>query len=192
MGYMKTVKRSMFWIFYILLLPIAFMVWIDKVAFNSKGIFAFFACLLSLLPGKTGSLLRVAYYYHTLENCSKDTAIGFGSFFSQREACIGKFVSIGAYSILGKVEIEDHVLIASRVSIPSGKRQHSTEKLILEKVRIGESTWIGEGAIVMADVGQRCIVSAGSVVTRPLPNDIIAIGNPARPLKKESLKMDVG
>jgi acetyltransferase-like isoleucine patch superfamily enzyme len=35
----------------------------------------------------------------------------------------------------------------------------------------------------MADVGANCIVSAGSVVTKPMPAGMTAIGNPARFLK---------
>ncbi|MBD3315030.1 MAG: hypothetical protein GF344_04530 [Chitinivibrionales bacterium] len=47
-------------------------------------------------------------------------------------------------------------------------------------VTIGERTWIGEGAVVMDNVCADSIVSAGSVVTKPAPDNITAVGNPAR------------
>ena len=40
--------------------------------------------------------------------------------------------------------------------------------------------WIGSGAVVMADVGRDTIVGAGAVVTRPLPDRVVACGVPAR------------
>jgi len=47
-------------------------------------------------------------------------------------------------------------------------------------VEIGENSWLGNGTILLADVGARCIVGAGTVVTKPLPDGVIAVGNPAR------------
>jgi acetyltransferase-like isoleucine patch superfamily enzyme len=47
-------------------------------------------------------------------------------------------------------------------------------------VRIGAGAWIGSTAVVMADVGCHSVVGAGSVVTRPLPDYVIAAGAPAR------------
>jgi virginiamycin A acetyltransferase len=53
----------------------------------------------------------------------------------------------------------------------------------LRPVRIGEGAWIGNGAIVMADVGRHTIVAAGAVVTKPLPDYAIAAGIPARVIR---------
>jgi acetyltransferase-like isoleucine patch superfamily enzyme len=47
-------------------------------------------------------------------------------------------------------------------------------------VRIGQGSWVGSGAIVMADVGRHCVVAAGAVVTRRIPDFAIAAGVPAR------------
>ena len=54
----------------------------------------------------------------------------------------------------------------------------------IEKARpitIGEDTWLGGGVIVCPGVtiGKRCIIAAGSVVTRDIPDDSLAAGNPA-------------
>lgn len=48
-------------------------------------------------------------------------------------------------------------------------------------ITIGEDCWLGGGVIVCPGVriGDRCIVAAGSVVTRDIPDDSLAAGNPA-------------
>jgi serine acetyltransferase len=53
-------------------------------------------------------------------------------------------------------------------------------------VRIGAGSWIGAGAIILADVGRGCVVGAGAVVTRPLPDFAVAAGVPARILRFRS------
>ncbi|HET9059951.1 MAG TPA: sugar O-acetyltransferase [Acidimicrobiales bacterium] len=52
-------------------------------------------------------------------------------------------------------------------------------------VTIGAEVWLGAGAIVLPGVtiGDRCMVGAGSVVTRDLPPDSLAVGTPARVVK---------
>lgn len=156
--------------------------------------FDFFAKFFSHFPGKTGQYLRTSYYLITLDECHCDLAVAFGSFFSHPNARVGRGVVIGANSIIGTAVIGDNVLIGSRVSVLSGKYQHggalqtggvdSKSPPRFERVEIGEKCWLGEGCIVMASIGAESVVSAGSVVNKPLPPDSIAVGNPARALKK--------
>lgn len=49
-------------------------------------------------------------------------------------------------------------------------------------VTIGSDVWIGSGAIILPGVtiGSRTVVGAGSVVSRSLPDDVLAVGNPCR------------
>jgi len=49
-------------------------------------------------------------------------------------------------------------------------------------ITIGDDGWIGGGAIICPGVtiGDRCIIGAGAVVTKDIPDDSIAVGNPAR------------
>jgi maltose O-acetyltransferase len=51
-----------------------------------------------------------------------------------------------------------------------------------EPIMIGDNVWLGGGAIVLAGVtiGDNTVVGAGAVVTRDLPANVVAVGNPAR------------
>jgi acetyltransferase-like isoleucine patch superfamily enzyme len=46
-------------------------------------------------------------------------------------------------------------------------------------VAVGRGSWVGEGAIIMADVGEQCIVSAGAVIVKDMPAACLLAGNPA-------------
>lgn len=52
-------------------------------------------------------------------------------------------------------------------------------------IAIGENTWLGGGVMVLPGVaiGRDCVVGAGSVVTRDLPDGVVAVGNPCRVLR---------
>jgi acetyltransferase-like isoleucine patch superfamily enzyme len=152
----------------------------------------FVACsqLLSLIPGMVGAYVRSAFYFSTLEKCSWEIHVGFGSIFTHRGVALARNVSMGSYCVLGHVDIGEGVMMASRISIPSGKRQHFDEQgrvtsdARFDTVRIGPACWIGEAAVIMADVGRGCIVSAGSVVVQAMPDGCIVGGNPAKVLKQ--------
>ena len=54
-----------------------------------------------------------------------------------------------------------------------------------QPVRIGNDCWIGANVVICpgVTVGDRCVIGAGSVVTRDIPDDSIAVGVPARVLR---------
>lgn len=54
-----------------------------------------------------------------------------------------------------------------------------------EPITIGDNVWLGGGVIVLAGVsiGDNTVVGAGAVVTRDLPANVVAVGNPARPVR---------
>lgn len=186
----KTAKLIVFSIGLILTSPLIFGSWVEKVLTGSEQVFVTFSQLLSWAPGLIGSYLRAAYYFGTLEHCSWEVHIGFGCVFSHRGAGLANRVSMGAYCVIGLASIGSNVRLASRISIPSGKRQHLTDRGELgpttryDRVAIGSGCWLGEGAIIMANVGDQSIVSAGAVVTSEVPHSCIVGGNPATVLKK--------
>ncbi len=52
-------------------------------------------------------------------------------------------------------------------------------------VTIGDDCWIGGGAIICPGVaiGNRCVIGAGAVVTKDIPDDSLAVGNPAKVIR---------
>jgi acetyltransferase-like isoleucine patch superfamily enzyme len=152
-----------------------------------------FSQALSLVPGKTGSFLRNAFYRLAMTACHPDVTIQFGTLFSQRDTEIGPSVYIGPQCNIGRCRMEAYCTLGSGVHIMSGKRQHffgdpqtpiKDQGGVFEKVVIGEDTWIGNGALVMASVGKKCVVGAGAVVAVPVPDYAIMAGNPAKQISQ--------
>jgi virginiamycin A acetyltransferase len=144
---------------------------------------------LSLLPGLPGMYIRRAFLSVALERCAPTSVVEFGVTFSRAGARLDDNVYVGSFSNLGLVHLERDVLIASGVHIPSGPETHGSDSTDLairdqpghrQLVRVGAGSWVGSGAIVMADVGRDCIIGAGAVVTHPIPDRSVAVGVPAR------------
>jgi acetyltransferase-like isoleucine patch superfamily enzyme len=169
--------------------PLWLLAQLEQRLWRGEAVYLTGAQLVALLPGILGNYLRGAYYRMTLDVCAWETSIGYGSLFTHRGASVAPNVSTGAYCVIGHARIGAGTMFGSRVSVPSGKRQHfdddgrlSTESRF-ETVSIGPGCWIGEGAIVLADVGERCVISAGAVVIKDVPARSIAGGNPAKVLR---------
>jgi len=88
------------------------------------------------------------------------------------------------------VYIGEHVMIAPNVTITatghpvdSNLRRPGTQFSI--PVRIGNDVWIGSSVVILPGVtiGDRSVIGAGSVVTRDIPDNVIAVGNPCRVLR---------
>ncbi|EMI44594.1 acyltransferase [Rhodopirellula sp. SWK7] len=151
--------------------------------------------LLSLLPGTSGSYLRVAFYRFALKECSPTATIAFGTMFSKVGAEIHDNVYIGPRCMIGLVTISEDTLIGPSVQIPSGRHTHGIQRLDTpirlqpgrqEQIHIGRDCWIGAASIVLANVADQTVVGAGSIVTKPLPPRRIAAGNPAKVLTQRS------
>jgi virginiamycin A acetyltransferase len=154
-----------------------------------EGWFAFGAELFSMIPGKIGIYIRRGYYRRCLDECPDDVHIGFGTTIAHPQVRVGRRVYIGNRCTIGKVVLEDNVTVGSNVDILSGRRQHDfhdLERHVLEQggsfeqIRIGCSSWICNSAVIMAEVGDNCVIGAGSVVVKPIPPCAVAVGNPAR------------
>jgi putative colanic acid biosynthesis acetyltransferase WcaF len=91
-----------------------------------------------------------------------------------------------------RVFIEDHVALAHDVYIATGNHDYSdiTMSYMNRPSRIGRGSWIATRVFIGPGVviGEHCVLSAGSVVTKSVPPWSIAIGNPAKVIKKRSLK----
>jgi virginiamycin A acetyltransferase len=147
---------------------------------------------LARIPGLRGEYLRRAFLSQVLKACHPTATICWGTVFSKVGARIEERVYVGASCHLGLVHLERDVLLASGVHVPSGSQTHGTSAVgvpireqpgTLSVVRIGQGTWVGSAAVVMADVGRDSVVAAGAVVTKPLPDRVIAGGVPAKVIR---------
>ena len=128
-----------------------------------------------------------------LEKCSLNCHIGFLSFFSHRNSIVEENVYIGPLSIIGNAKIGTGSLLSSRVSILSGKNQHvkrpdgkwaPSDYRRFKRINIASNVWIGEGAIIMADVGAGSLVAAGAVVNNDIEGNCLVAGNPSKIIKE--------
>ncbi len=151
--------------------------------------FAGWSQAFALVPGLMGVYLRKAFYKLALGEYGEGACITFGTVISHPTARIGRDVYIGAYCVLGAVTLEADVLVGSHVSVMNGSRQHGIERLDIPvreqpghwpRVTVGRDTWIGDRAVIMADVGRHAVVAAGAVVTKPVRDYEIVAGVPAR------------
>jgi acetyltransferase-like isoleucine patch superfamily enzyme len=111
-------------------------------------------------------------------------------------------VTIGDRVLIGKgsgvvahhtVEIGDDVFTGHHVYITDANHGYEDRTLPIGKqfaptrpVRIGSGSWLGHGTVVLpgSDIGRNVVVGAGSVVTGPLPDFSVAVGNPARVIRR--------
>lgn len=178
----------------LLVLPFAALELGLRAAFGKDVWFASQAEFFSLFPGKTGSYLRNAYYYLTLKECPFNLRLLIGTMFTHAEARVGQRVYFGAHCSIGTTRIGDDCMFADHVYVLSGRHQHGTaadtamqdQPQQFEEVAIGRNVWIGTNTVVMADIGDDCIIGAGSVVTKPIPPNSVAVGNPARVIRSRS------
>lgn len=90
-----------------------------------------------------------------------------------------------------KVTIGDNVMIGPNVGIYTpnhpinGSERRNAEEIILP-VTIGNDVWIGGSVTILPGVtiGNNVVVGAGSVVTKDIPSNSIAVGNPCKVIKK--------
>ena len=102
------------------------------------------------------------------------------------------FVNSGAVILdVGRVTVGADVQIGPNVQIltpthPLDPELRRSGAEAAEPIAIGDNVWLGGGVIVCPGVtiGRDTVVGAGSVVTRDLPPGVLAVGNPARVIRK--------
>jgi virginiamycin A acetyltransferase len=191
----KLVKAAVLAICYALVFPSGCFARLAHRVSGSGLLSDFFAQSYALVPGLPGRLSRACYCQQTLKRAFLDLDIGFASVITKIDASIGRGVLITGYTTIGLADIEDGAVVANHVSILSGRYQHNfvdSKTGILEGtgtyslVHIGTESFIGENSVIMATVGAHSIVGAGSVVVKPIPDYVVAAGNPARVIRQRS------
>jgi maltose O-acetyltransferase len=84
-------------------------------------------------------------------------------------------VTIGDFTLFGPAV---QIYAATHPMDAQARRKRESGK----PVEIGADVWVGGGAIILPGVkiGSRAVIGAGSVVTRDVPEDVFAAGNPCR------------
>ena len=138
---------------------------------------------------------------------SGKSSFGFANRYGSRpELVIGDDVFIGhgcSLTAAQSIRIGDHALIAGHVQIQdidghpldaAKRRAHEpTPYEAIAPVSIGDDVWIGTGAVILKGVviGDRSVVGARAVVTKPVPPDVVVAGNPAKIVRRlNSIKGD--
>ncbi|MBO9621047.1 MAG: sugar O-acetyltransferase [Niabella sp.] len=93
-----------------------------------------------------------------------------------------------------KVTFGDNVLIGPNCGFytaghPANIQQRNEGLEYAKPITIGNNVWLGGNVVVLPGVtiGDNTIIGAGSVVTRDIPGNVVAAGNPCRVLKEQYL-----
>lgn len=118
-------------------------------------------------------------------HCDHGTGIILGENVFMNYDCImldGGYIRIGKYTLIGP-----HCQFYTPQH-PMDYVERREEKETAYPITIGEDCWLGGNVVVCPGVtiGNRCIIAAGSVVTKDIPDDSLAAGIPA--VVKRSLK----
>lgn len=119
--------------------------------------------------------------FTTINNGAGDVIIGDGA-----RVGIGSVV-IGPVRLGDRVGLGQHVFISGfNHGYGDGTRDSNEQPLDKKEVTVGNESHIGANAVVVAGVriGERVQIGAGSVVTRDIPSFSVAVGNPARVIKR--------
>jgi acetyltransferase-like isoleucine patch superfamily enzyme len=144
---------------------------------------------LSQKTGRYGIYLRRNWYKQTLEKCGDNLIVGFGSYIVYPSVEIGNNCAIEENCVVSNCSMGDGVILAANVSIMSGAHHHPVDDLSLKfrdhvnplsRVRLGDNIWVGTHAVIMSDIGSGAVVAAGAIVTKPVAENAIVAGSPAK------------
>lgn len=106
--------------------------------------------------------------------------VHMGNFGEVKDSTLGPGVKMGHFSYIGNATIGANTNIGAGTITCNfdGKKKHSTE--------IGEDVFIGSDSMLVAPlkIGDRSRTGAGAVVTKDIPQDTLAVGMPARAIRK--------
>lgn len=157
--------------------------------------------ITSEINGKYNPPEKIRELFSKLTESEIDETFGlFPPFYTDcgKNIKIGKNVFINAccrFQDQGGIEIGDGSLIGHNTTIATlnhdfnpAKRQNLTPS----PVKIGKNVWIGSDCTILpgVEIGDGAIIGAGSVVTKSVPKNVIAVGNPARVIKEIEVNND--
>lgn len=110
------------------------------------------------------------------------------------DVIIGNKTIIGISNvIIGPVKIGNNVMLAQNIVVSGLNHGYEDinvspkdQKINTKPIKISDDVWIGANCVITAGVtiGKHVVIGAGSVVTKSIPDYVVAAGNPAKILKK--------
>ncbi|MDB5008417.1 MAG: acetyltransferase [Mucilaginibacter sp.] len=110
------------------------------------------------------------------------------------DVLIGNNTGIGLSNvIIGPVKIGNYVMLAQNIVVSGLNHAYDDvttppriQKVVTRQIIIEDNVWIGANSVITAGVtiGKQAVIGAGSVVTKDVPSYCVAVGNPARVIKK--------
>ena len=89
------------------------------------------------------------------------------------------------------IYVGDHVMFAPRVTVAAGTHPihpglRSKQAQYNMPVHIGNNVWIGANSVILpgVSIGDSSVIGAGSVVTKDIPANVVAVGNPCKVLRE--------
>ena len=150
--------------------------------------------IIGVLPGRTGHFVRRQFFSRSFGEMGEDVVIHKNVVIvNPNKLQVGDKVRIGVGNYIqagGGIQIGDFTLLGPYVKIWSQNHRFQETDLPIQaqgyeykKVKIGKDVWVGANSFIMpgAEIGDHCIVSAGSVVgAKQYPASCLLAGNPAR------------
>ena len=110
------------------------------------------------------------------------------------DVVIGDYTRIGIHNtIIGPVCIGNHVNLAQGITVSAlnhnfedNTKRIDEQGITTKPVMIGNDVWIGANAVILPGVtiGKHCVVAAGAVVTKDVPDNSLVAGVPAKLIKQ--------
>ena len=133
---------------------------------------------------------RKALVYPQVLKMGRRSTIAAGAVVRNTTLTMGAHCTVNAYAVLvGKITLGHSVRIASHASIMGFNHGYSDveqpiyqQPITCKGIRIGDDVWIGANAAILdgVSIGSHCIIGAGAVVTKDVPDYAIVGGNPAK------------
>ena len=161
-----------------------------------RNLYYHFARKLPAADGDRGNVYKKIRYFfasRSVKNCGENVNFEHGSRFDS-DISIGNNSGIGINCLIaGAAVIGNNVMMGpecifysrnhahDRMDIPMNEQGFEPER----PITVGDDVWFGARVIVLPGVriGSGCIVGAGAVVTKDVPNYAIVGGNPAKVLR---------
>jgi bifunctional UDP-N-acetylglucosamine pyrophosphorylase/glucosamine-1-phosphate N-acetyltransferase len=139
----------------------------------------------SVLEGATlEDDVRVGPYSHLRPGAHLEKGVELGNFGEVKNARLGRGTKMHHFSYIGDAQV------GQRVNIGAGTITLNFDGVRKNRTEIGDDAFIGSDTLLRAPikVGARAVTGAGSVVTKDVPDDTLAVGVPARMRKKTERK----